>query len=151
MTWKDVLIIVLVFLSLGLSIFNFRATKETVNYLNNRIDATQDGTVKSLDQVFEELDWQYDRMKELGPILIKMGDRDIQTTKMLVVLAQEIKLIDDRVKQIEESVQQCLVQDEHLWYHLQQTRKTQNDLFGVLDKTQKVFEKHYHGPKPLLY
>jgi hypothetical protein len=108
-------------------------------------------TQKMFEGVNDELDWNYETFQTLGPMLDMLHQHDMKTLDMLVRLTQEVSKNSDAILKLEEDVQQCLAQDEHLWYHLKQTRKVQNDIFNILEETERVFKEHYHGPRPLLY
>lgn len=105
-------------------------------------------TAEDNKRVFEEID-----------VSLKSLDSELSLHYLM------IEDLDNKLFDIEKDVQQCLVENEHLWYHYDFTRKTQNDILEMvgengkdieevhneLQETNKEFEEHYHGPKPLLY
>jgi len=117
----------------------------------DKIDQNFQMTQERFEGVYEELDWNYGTFQTLGPMLEMLHKHDLETLNMLIKLTHEVEKNSTSIELLEEAVGQCLAQDEHLWHHLQQTRKVQNDIFNILEETERVFKEHYHGPKPLLY
>ena len=154
MSWKDVFIILFILVTFLLGVFNFRASQEAVRHIYSnfeRIDVNFQLSEEKFDGVYDELDWNYETFQTLGPVLEMLHKHDLETLNMLIKLTHEVEKNSTSIELIEEAVGQCLAQDEHLWYHLQQTRKVQNDIFNILEEVERVFKEHYHGPKPLLY
>lgn len=154
MSWKDVFIILFILVTFLLSVFNFRATQESIKHLYgnmDKIDKNFQMTQERFEGVYDELDWNYETFQTLEPLFVMLHKHDLETLNMLIKLTHEVEKNSTSIELLEEAVGQCLAQDEHLWYHLKQTRKVQNDIFNILEETERVFKEHYHGPRPLLY
>jgi hypothetical protein len=140
-------VLLLLFYAVGMSTFNFINSHELAGMFGSDVGFLKGDNHLQQMEIEELKDGVSLSHNALRALIAKDLEQDIK----IGTNDYFIEEIWQRIDELEKDVEQCLVKNEHLWYHYKQTRKNQNDIFRILEEIERTFKEHYHGPKPLLY